>query len=402
MTQRAFSDFIGFSRPSAAWRFNSSLVLVQEGPNVWRDDYDPVTSAWRGFLIEEQRTNSIRNNSMVGAAAGTPGTFPTNWAVQSGSDAGISTQIVAVGTEDGIPFVEIRCYGTATATVFGLRHDFSGNIAASLGQVWTATAYLKLVAGSLTGVTPKIAVYEHDSGSLFVRSSSGAVTVGGGPLKAGRSAYSVTIGATTVYAYSDVLFTWSVGAAIDFTLRIGAPQFEQGAFATSTILTTGAAVTRAADTPMVGSLPPWFNPNEGTLYAEAVLPNAAISNSIGIFSIDDGTDSNRLTISKDVTGKAGFASVVGGSVTANLSSAGLIPVGTVAKIAAAYKASDFALSLNGEAAITASAGALPAGLNTTRIGRRYNPALNYINGWLRVLKYKPLRMTNADLQALTT
>jgi hypothetical protein len=41
--------------------------------------------------------------------------------------------------------------------------------------------------------------------------------------------------------------SFSAGVAIDITLRIGMPQLEQGAFATSVIPTTTATVTRATD-----------------------------------------------------------------------------------------------------------------------------------------------------------
>jgi hypothetical protein len=39
-----------------------------------RFDHGPASRQSLGLLVEEQRTNSIRNNTMVGAVAGTPGT----------------------------------------------------------------------------------------------------------------------------------------------------------------------------------------------------------------------------------------------------------------------------------------------------------------------------------------
>src|SRR5215831_11537364 len=54
----------------------------------------------QGLLVEEARTNLIRNNSMVGAVVGTPGTPPTNWTIIQPST--LAAQIVAIGTVQGI------------------------------------------------------------------------------------------------------------------------------------------------------------------------------------------------------------------------------------------------------------------------------------------------------------
>src|SRR5262245_39960726 len=68
----------------------------------------------KGLLIEESRTNGIRNNAMQGAAAGTPGTLPTNWAYQV--THGLATQVAGTGTELGVDYVDLRVFGTPSAT----------------------------------------------------------------------------------------------------------------------------------------------------------------------------------------------------------------------------------------------------------------------------------------------
>jgi hypothetical protein len=69
-----------------------------------RFDHDPTTGESLGLLVEESRQNLVANSSATGAAIGTPGTLPTGWSAIGGA-TGLTSEIAAVGTEDGIPYV---------------------------------------------------------------------------------------------------------------------------------------------------------------------------------------------------------------------------------------------------------------------------------------------------------
>jgi hypothetical protein len=91
---------------------------------------------------------------------------------------------------------------------------------------------------------------------------------------------------------------------------------------------------------------------------------------------------------------------VGNSGTqADLSQAGFT-AGTNARLAAAYKVNDFALSVNGAAATTDTSGSLPTA-TTLRIGR-YGTSSGFLNGHIRKIAYWPRRLSNTLLQQLTT
>ena len=66
---KSFSDVITFTRADAttcATRVNASGVLETVAANVPRFDYDPVTLALKGFLIEETRRNLLLNSAIAG------------------------------------------------------------------------------------------------------------------------------------------------------------------------------------------------------------------------------------------------------------------------------------------------------------------------------------------------
>ena len=70
------------------------------------------------------------------------------------------------------------------------------------------------------------------------------------------------------------------------------------------------------------------------------------------------------------------------------------------KVGAAYKANDFAASLNGATPVTDAAGTVPV-VNALYLGNARTTG-GQLNGHLRRITYYPRRMTNAELQTLTT
>jgi hypothetical protein len=80
------------SRASSATYFDSSGTMQTASINTARQDYDPVTHALNGTLIEPTTTNYIRNNSMSGAVSA------TTIAAQTVTDMTASSTTVTVTT----------------------------------------------------------------------------------------------------------------------------------------------------------------------------------------------------------------------------------------------------------------------------------------------------------------
>jgi hypothetical protein len=105
--------------------------------------------------------------------------------------------------------------------------------------------------------------------------------------------------------------------------------------------------------------------------------NRAISSSIAIFTV-----------------------TVAGVAQADIANGGAIADGSNAKMVGAYQVNNFAFSFNANSVSTDTSGTIPV-VRQMLIGSR-SGATNFLNGTIKKLAYYPLRVTNAQLQALTS
>lgn len=343
---------------------------------------------------------------MQGAVAGTPGTSPTNWSRSVSPTSGISSEIAGTGTENGITYIDIRFTGTCTANVsFSVVFETGSGISAAPSEAWTSSAYVKLQAGSLNGSTYQIFVNEYNSTPAFLRNTfSSTITPTTANLATQRNAFTITTGASTAYVQPVVAPGFVSGLTYDFTLRIGMPQCEKGAFATSVISTSTAAATRSADVASVNTLSPWYNASAGTLYAEWVTAANDASNNRGITALDDDSNNNRVAmfVPNSFVPLAVASRVVSGGTATNPANAGSIALSSIAKSALTYGVgtNEAALCVNGATPTTASPAAAPIGVNALKIGAIFGVA--QLGGWVLRITYYPRRLSNAELQGITT
>jgi hypothetical protein len=388
---------VTYTRSGTAWYYNSSGVLTSAAANAARVDYNPATLAVRGLLIEQGRVQSIRNATGGGLVAGTPGTSPTNW-IQQSNATGVTRTIIGSGTVNGMPYVDIQYAGSATASDSVLFFEPSTGIATTNGTTWTSSLHLALIAGSLTNVTVK-------QGVRF-RAAAGA--------NIGTQIYETTIVPTaTLTRYeraatgADATIAFVVPAlniscatgAVDITVRISIPQMEQGAFATSPLVSTSATLTRGSDILLINPLPAWFNPNEGTFYVEA--SRYALQNSTAFFTVSDGTGNNGMSF---VNGAATasqqrFDINNAGVPTVQFNWTASATVDTVYREVAAYRLNDCAGAMNGGTVFTDASTAIPT-VNRANIGTGAS-AVVYQCGHMRRIRFWPLRHTNTDVQSLS-
>lgn len=368
----------------------------QDVPRIDFRNADGTLSSCGRLLLEPQRTNSIRNSSMVGAVAGSPGTLPTNY---SEVLAGLTRSVVAVGTENGLPYIDVQFSGTATGDLF-LRYESATAIVAANTQTWTVASYLKFINQPAPPSFTVFSMIERTSGGSFITSAtSSALSV---TSSLNRFSFTRTLagGATVGAIQPQLAFILNVGQTYNFTIRIAAPQMELGAYATTWVPTTTAAVTRLADTASKTGVSSLIGQTEGTIFIETASINVLGVGGGVLFSI--ATDvNNRIVV---------FVSFAGALVFSRSISGAFVDIFTIpnfiastsgrAKIAFAYKAGDYAYSINGSAAVTSTnAAAIPA---MSRIDLASTVGILSIDERITQAALFPTRLTNAQLAQLTT
>jgi len=193
--------------------------------------------------------------------------------------------------------------------------------------------------------------------------------------------------------------------ASNLSVYIWGGQAEQNAaYATSYIPTLGAAVTRTADACSKTGISSLIGQTEGTLFVEvdtAVLGDVFSGNSRRLFTISDGTTTNRINIFQSFSNDSIALSVTNAGVgQASISSSA--NQSGIKKIAVGYANNDFVMYVNGVQIGTDTSGSVPA---CSRVGvGSFETSANSSNAACPVsqaLLFKT-RLSNADLAALTT
>jgi len=382
---------------------NSAGNIEVVNADTPRFDFNPTTLVCQGLLIEETQTNSLRNNTAAGAVAGTPGTAPTNWVV-SGSGSGLTREIVGVGTENGVDYIDIKYSGTPSATV-GFQVNFEGTtqVVAANGQTWTSSAYVKLAAGSLANTNSiYVNIAGRDALGNGIAGQSGitaALTPTSANILTQRQTTSFTFSSASVaFVRSGFQFSVTNGLAVDVTFRFGLPQLELGAFATSAIKTSTAAVTRNADVAtMTGTnFSDWFNATEGSFFVRGSRNDQV---SFGAFlSANAGSTANEMYITQQGSVAKSFVRKTAG-VSGDLTMTGAWATQTTRNVVFSYKLNDLVGAFNGNVVATDNTSDIPTA-TILSIGTRAAAGLA-LNGYIEKISYWPQRLINAENQAFS-
>jgi len=362
-----------FTRASTATRVNASGLIETVSSGVPRLDY--LGSSCPKILLEPQRTNSALQSSALNT---------TPWQSFGG------TQTNNSGTSPD---------GTNNATFFqSVSTTQSGvyqTIAATSGQTVTVSMYVKL--GTATNVC------------LVINNTQNWNTVGG-------QAFTTVDGLSTT-AWKRVSYTFTTPASNNYNIHIGlheetgvptqslgtfyvyGVQAEIGAYMTSLIPTTSAAVTRLADFAkkenIGGTLPTAY---PFTLYSESDFYLG--TDDFGLSMIDIGTTNTYYTFGTYSNKYIGVARSSAGEIVAT-STANYTP--GLNKIAVVFTSSIIKVFANG--ALVASATntiSFSAGVNDIIVGTLREAAdIGTRNSLKQALVFKSA-LTDAQCVELTT
>jgi hypothetical protein len=372
-------------------------ALQTAASGVARFEHNPVTGESLGLEIEEQRTNLF--------------TYSSDWsnAIWSKANIGVlSNEIVSPdGTLNGTKLREnttdsthvtvqnatvvdattytFSCYAkVGEISRFRIRFSTSGAGGTFLGSAdfdlstGTVSASSNITSSSITPV-----------GNGWYRCTATEVSSG---TTLGCGLFLIESGSTTSYqgdGYSG-FFIWGA-------------QLEAGSFATSYIPTVASQVTRSADSAtMTGSnFTSWYRADAHTAYSEYTVlkaPDATV-NSNAAFGYGDGTGNEYVHLDT-VQGATQIRGLVRAKATTYSASQGTVTAGTTIKAAIALSAGNGAFSANGATATAVNPVVMP--LPTfANIGK--NTAFSvFLNGNIKKVAFYPARLTNAEIQSLTT
>ena len=397
---------ITFTRATSAWYFNSAGVLTDAGSGNPRFDYDPVTLAARGLLVEEARTNiCIRSEEFDNAAwVKTDTTITANniTSPDGTTDADLLTEGVA---------------GTATVVSTAFTITANGTIAVSCFLKRGNTDWV--VVNFNSGANNLYKWFNLATGAIGSNSVTGTGVFFGGSGKVQtlpngwyRCSFAGTVGSGLTTA---VIITSSASADASFTRVNNATRYQFGAmvednntFPTSYIKTTSAAVPRNIDSALINTLTPWYNQSEGTFVAQFDV-SATTTDALGrvAFAVGDPAiafgSAEAIYAGRSASLAASTYVIIDGGANQVGMAPGNLTIDVAAKIAMCYKLNDCAASVNGAAAVTDVVATMPTP-TAMSIGSAINgwtSGLSGLNGHIRSLSYYPRSLKN-QLQQLST
>ena len=370
---------MGVVRATTATRVNSSGLIESLAVNVPRLDYTGSTCP--SILVEPQRTNLCLYSEEFDNAYWTK--------------TGTTTPIITANSTSSPN-------GTMTADLFtgtgGLGQRLQIVNTLSLSTPYSISVFLK----ANTATTATINVFDGSTDRYATLTfSTGAVSIIGSGITASvinftNGWYRLVVNYQS-FATTTVSTQFSISGSSSYF--IWGAQLEQGSNATSYIPTTTASVTRNADLISKTGISSLIGQTEGTIYFET---NKLFVDSLcGYINISESTQ-NRILIYGVASNNQLLIQVKINNVSI-LHSATFIGMSSNAKVAFGYKNGDSALYINGvkySTTLDTINYNFPATLSKLDV-MNYDGS-NFSNGTTKVCSLFKTRLTNTQLQQLTT
>ena len=336
--------------------------------NVPRIDYrnaDGSLSTVGRLLLEPQRTNVLTYSDQFDNAIWTKGSTTVT----------ANTDI----SPDGIQNADRMTIVDSTSRI---------SQALSLGAgTYTISVYVRVISTTTAGIVRLNSTVDSVSTNFFFTPTSQ------------WARYTTTVTAATGFTAIALRGT-SPGGFVG-TLAVWGFQVETGAYPTTYIPTTTAAVTRNADVASKTGVSSWIGQTQGTIFAEINVAKLLGIQSRYILVISDNTANNRIYIafsgaSSNVLRARIFT---GGVLQASIDTGTISSLGTY-KLAFAYNNNDAVLYVNGVQIGTDTSVTVPAcsKLNVCTNQAGANPFDDGVTQSMLFLT----RLTNSQLQSLTT
>ena len=386
------TDLITFSRASSATFLGSNGLLQTAANNVPRIEYD-ATGAVKGLLIEEARTNLLSysgavtstgwNVSALNVSAVTAGSpFGSYQSASPPSTASTEGQAYQIGKPltSGATYVawSLAKYSAGNGW-FSVSHYNAGGVGGGNQRGWFDLQ--NGVVGSKDTTIIDHGMIDYGDGWWLCWASKNAESTSGG----------INLGLTT----GDGVFQ---GRHSGDVILIAGSQFEAGAFPTSYIPTTGAAATRARDLAEIPTSAFGYNNDAGSLVIDVLTPVADQLMTLAIFNTFTYNESRSLWKSNSAFNATGdyflFHSHDG---LTTMFTMGQQTQAGYTKLGLSYGDSEKAVRDGGTVISGTSRSPSPTRL---LLGGRDDGYQSQC--WIKSIQYYPRRLTDTQLQELTT
>lgn len=391
---------IGRNLATASRVDSTGNIVLAIAANTGRVDYDPVTFACRGLLVEPLRVNLCLQSAnlslawtLTAASVTSPG--------QKAPDNTTAQQLVESAANSAHGASQSITYANATAYTMSVYAHANAR----------SQVQLTLDSGATAFGAAQAATFDLAAVSAAVSAGNGAARItaaGGGWYRCSLTATSTAGGAGTTGA--QIMKTGSASYAGDGAsgLFVWGAQVEAANEESSYISTTTVSVTRNADKVSAtgANFSAWFAGSvQGTFAADFSWLSAGLGGDTRAWQVDDGTQNNRVSAGvNNVTGAAQGALIIS---SASMGNASVVPqphpIGSC-RISTSFSAAlGMRMSVNGGPALNSlPPQAMPAGIVALGIGGASNSNSNKGVMRLKRLRYWTQTFSDAALQTLST
>jgi hypothetical protein len=296
------------------------------------------------------------------------------------------------------------------------RHDIYQDFSATSGTTYTNSIFLKqgerryaFISFGSGLIDPNNSFFDLQDGVVLATPAGVTSTI----TNYGNGWYRCTITATASGSGTAYLVTGASlnGTSISYQGVSGSgiftygAQLEAGAYATSYIPTTTAAVTRVADAASKTGITSLIGQTEGTIFFEMVLSNTnqSVNRLISIVGTTGaGWSDNSIRVDWNSSGNLSYDAAIGAASSFGGVSSNVYTAGQTIKVAVAYKANDTVMYVNGvQAAVDTTTLGIPAcSLFALNELYGFSGGSFELHNWKQALLFKT-RLTNAQLAELT-
>ena len=406
---KSFSSTIGptasFSRASSGTYFDETGVLRTASTNVGRINHVYNGSTWvcKGGLIEAQRTNIAQYTEDFSNVYWTKSGISVAANNTAAPDGNTTADKIVENSSSGIKYGTISGGFSVTSGVSYCFSVFAKGAGRYLGFATNSTAFpnaigavFNLSNGTISNIQANTTAAIQDVGNGWYRCS---ITGSANATTTTNINFGVSNDLNQIYpSYtgngSSGYFLW--GFQIE----------AEASFASSYIpCLSNSSTTRSADLMQItgSNFSGFYNSTQGSFTVEYERNGYASGSYPPVFYAYDSALPGGRVIGVTGNNNAGGGEsfwVADTSFQAQIVAGSMLATGATGKVAACYKANDFAASLNGAAIVSDTSGTLPT-VNSLNIGSN-GAGDAFTNGHIARLRYWNTRLDNATLRALST